>query len=204
MSLVLAADYRIADYDGWWAAISNDLPALRRLSAHHLVIYRSLQHDDRVFITIGIHDRRPMEELLRSPEVFSWFDAAGVDEIPPIFAGEVIEKLSLGDNTRFHGAAPVIVAGIVPIEDFDRFWAWVHGDVDRLAAAGVRQFWTYRALDDPIEYMMLQEIETQAQAERYIARSDNVARWMSRAGVGVYPPLFIGRLVEMVDLAKVS
>jgi hypothetical protein len=204
MSLVLATDYRVANFDRWWAAISKDLPALRRLSAHHLVVYRSIERDDRVFVTIGIHDRRPMEALLRSPEVFSWFDAAGVEEIPPIFAGQVIEKLSLVDETAFHGATPVVVAGIVPIKDFDRFWAFVHAEVDRIAAAGVRQFWTYRALDDPIEVMILQEIETEAQAERYVARSENVRRWMSRAGVGVYPPLFVGRLVEVIDVSAVS
>ena len=204
MSLVLATDYPIADYGQWRAAISKDLPALSRLPAHHVVIYRSIE-DDRVFITIGIQERQPLEALLRSPEVFSWLDAAGVEEVPPIFAGQVAEKLSLGDETAFLG---VTLQSSWPascrLRTIDRFWAFVQSQVERLAAAGVRQFWTYRALDDPVEVMILHEIETEAQAERYISHSENVARWMSRAGVGVYPPLFVGRLAEIVDLAKLG
>ena len=154
------------------------------------------------------HDRDPRttvaEALLRSPEVFSWLDAAGVEEVPPIFAGQMAEKLSLADETAFLGVTPVVVAGIVPVEDYDRFWAFVQSQVQRLAAAGVRHFWSYRALDDPAEVMILHELETEAQAERYISHSENVARWMSRAGVGVYPPLFVGRLAEIVDLAKLG
>jgi hypothetical protein len=204
MSLVLATEYRVANFDRWRTKVSKDLSALGRFSAHHLVIYRSIEQEDRVFVTIGIHDRRRLEALLSSPEVFSWFDAAEVDEIPPIFAGEVIEKLSLVEATAFHGTSPVVVAGVVPIEDFDRFWAFVHAEVDGIAAAGVRQWWTYRALDDPVEVMILQEIASEAQAERWLSHPENVSRWMSRAGVGVYPPLFVGRVVDVVDLSKVS
>ena len=104
MSLVLAADYRVPDFDHWWATLTGDLPRLPSLGAHHIVVYRSLEDASRVFVTIGVRERGPaaaggkasmVDALLRSPVMFSWFDSAGVEEIPPMFAGEVVEKLEL-------------------------------------------------------------------------------------------------------------
>ena len=201
MSLVLATSYQVADFDRWWATIALDLPILKRLSAHHLVVYRSIEYDDRVFVTIGVHDRRPLPGLIGSPAILSWFDVAGVEEIPPIFAGQVIEKLSLVGDTAFHGGSPVVVAGIVQIEDFDRFWSYVRADTERIADRGVTQYWAYRALDNPVEVMILQEIATEVQAKRWITGRENVEQWMSRAGVGVYPPLFVGRLIDVLDVS---
>ena len=204
MSIVLASDYRVADFDHWWATLKRDLPVLARLPVSNLVVYRSIEDDNRVFVTIGIKDRRPLEVLLRSPEVFLWFDAAGVEEIPPIFAGQVVEKLSLVDETEFHGTSPVVVAGIVRIDDFEHFWSVVHADIARIVDRGVTQYWAYRAFDDPAEMMIIQEIATERQAERWVTGRENVARWMARAGVGVYPPLFVGRMVDVLDLSSTS
>src|SRR5437762_14354130 len=95
MSLVLAADYRVPDFDHWWAALAGDLPRLPRLGAHHVVVYRSLADASRVFVTIGVAGRGPVDILLRSPVMLSWFDSAGVAELPPLFAGEVGENLDL-------------------------------------------------------------------------------------------------------------
>ena len=71
------------------------MPRLPGLGAHHVVVYRSLQDASRVFVTIGFRERPPVDALLRSPLMFSWFDSAGVDELPPMFAGEAVEKLDL-------------------------------------------------------------------------------------------------------------
>src|SRR5881394_2624085 len=158
MSLVLAADYRVPDFDHWWAALADDLPRLPGLGAHHIVVYRSLDDASRVFVTIGFRERPPVDALLRSPVMLSWFDSAGVDEIPPMFAGEVVEKLDLdphpgraetGAGPPADVAAPgaVIVAAIAPVGRLDRLRASVHASVTRLAASGVRRFWIYRALD---------------------------------------------------------
>src|ERR1700741_2524210 len=49
MSLVLAADYRVPDFDHWWAALTDDLPRLPSLGAHHIVVYRSLEDASPVF-----------------------------------------------------------------------------------------------------------------------------------------------------------
>jgi hypothetical protein len=214
MSLVLAADYRVPDFDHWWAALAAGLPRLPGLGAHHVVVYRSLQDASRVFVTIGVTERGPVDILLRSPVMLSWFDSAGVDEIPPMFAGEVVEKLDLDPQAEPPGgaetgvgppddvAAPgaVIVAAIAPVGRLDRLRASVHASVTRLAASGVRRFWIYRALDDQAEVMILQEMATERQAEQWIRHPDAAAAFMAEAGVGAYPPLFVGRLVDAIEV----
>jgi hypothetical protein len=210
MSLVLAADYRVPDFDHWWAALADDLPRLPSLGAHHIVVYRSLEDASRVFVTIGFRERPPVDALLRSPGMFSWFDSAGVDDFPPMFAGEVVEKFDLGSPARPAGsvrgtgpaaaAETVIVAAIAPVGQLDRLRARVHTAADRIAASGVRRFWIYRALDDQAEVMILQEIATERQAEQWIRHPDAAAGFMAEAGVGAYPPLFVGRLVQALEV----
>jgi bacterioferritin-associated ferredoxin len=178
---------------------------------HIVVVYRSLQDASRVFVTIGVRERGPVDALFRSPVMFSWFDSAGVDEIPPMFVGQVVEKLSLDPDTlearpaatgtRSPGA--VIVGAIAPVgrlEGLDRLRASVHAAVPRLTASGVRRFWIYRALDDQAEVMILQEIATERQADHWIRHPDAAASFMAEAGAGAYPPLFVGRLVQAIEL----
>src|SRR5689334_21080786 len=116
MSLVLAADYRVPDFDHWWAALAGDLPRLPGLGAHHVVVYRSLADASRVCVPRAVAGRGPVDILLRSPVMPSWCESAGVAEIPPMFAGEVVEKLALAP--RAGPSAPpgaVIVAAIAPV-----------------------------------------------------------------------------------------
>ena len=221
MSLVLAADYRVPDFDHWWATLTGDLPRLPSLGAHHIVVYRSLEDASRIFVTIGVREPRPaaggkaspaaaggkasmVDALLRSPVMFSWFDSAGVEEIPPMFAGEVVEKLELaGEAAPPAAAGAVIVAAIAPVdrlEGLDRMRASVHAAAARLAASGVRRFWIYRALDDQAEVMILQEIATERQAEQWVRHPDAAAAFMAEAGAGAYPPLFVGRLVQAIEV----
>ena len=201
MSLVLAADYRVPDFDHWWARLIADLPRLPGLGAHHIVVYRSLDDANHVFVTIGVRERGPSPALAL---MLSWFDSAGVEEIPPLFAGEVVEKLDLDPETGEPGG--VVVAAIAPVarlegaEGFDRLRASVHAAAARLAASGVRRFWIYRALDDQAEVMILQEIATERQAEQWIRHPDAAAGFMAEAGVGAYPPLFVGRLVQAIEV----
>jgi hypothetical protein len=220
MSLVLAADYRVPDFDHWWAVLARDLPRLPSLGAHHIVVYRSIEDASRVFVTLGFSERPPVHALLRSPGMFSWFDAAGVQEIPPMFAGEVVEKLDLAPQSTRSGPAGagdvrvdrvsgplaaaemVIVAAIAPVSQLDRLRASVHTAAARLAASGVRRFWIYRALDDQAEVMILQEVATEQQAEQWVAHPDAAAAFMSEAGEGAYPPLFVGRLVQAIETPR--
>ena len=206
MSLVLAADYRVPDFDRWWAVLSRDLPRLPSLGAHHVVVYRALDDASRIFVTIGFRDRRPVDVLLRSPGMFSWFDAAGVEEIPPMFVGEVVEKFNIGSPAGSVGPAAraetVIVAAIAPVGQLDRLRDRVHTAADRFAASGVRRFWIYRALDDQGEVMVLQEVATERQAEEWIHHPDDAAAFMSETGEGPYPPLFVGRLVQAIEVPQ--
>jgi hypothetical protein len=210
MSLVLAADYRVPDFDHWWAALAGDLSRLPGLGAHHVVVYRSLQDASRVFVTIGVRERGPVDALLRSPLMFSWFDSAGVEEIPPMFAGEIVEKLDLSPPTEppatpaagaaTPAAGAVIVAAIAPVGRPDRLRASVHAAAARLAASGVQRFWIYRALDDQAEVMILLQIATERQAEQWIRHPGAAAGFMAEVGAGAYPPLFVGRLVQAIEV----
>jgi hypothetical protein len=177
------------------------------------VVYRSLEDASRIFVTIGVRERGPaaaggkasmVDALLRSPVMFSWFDSAGVEEIPPMFAGEVVEKLELAGEAALPAAADaVIVAAIAQVgrpEGLGRLRASVHAAVARLAASGVRRFWIYRALDDQAEVMILQEFATERQAEQWIRHPDAAAAFMAEAGAGAYPPLFVGRLVQAIEV----
>jgi hypothetical protein len=206
MSLVLAADYRVPDFDRWWAMLSGDLPRLPGLGAHHIVVYRSLEDSSRVFVTIGFRERPPVDALLRSPVMFSWFDSAGVEEIPPMFAGQVVEKLDLAPECPPPGpAAPagsVIVAAIAPGGQPARLRDSVHAAASRIAASGVRRFWIYQALDDQAEVMILLQIDTERHAEQWIRHPDAAAAIMSETGAGPYPPLFVGRLVQAIEVPR--
>jgi hypothetical protein len=201
MSLVLAADYRVPDFDRWWAMISGDLHRLPSLGAHHLVVYRSLEDPSRVFTTLGVRERGPVDVLLRSPVLFAWFDSAGVEEIPPLFVGEVVEKFDLAEPAA-ESVQPgaVIVAAIVSVVGLDRLRARVRRAAAGLAASGVRRFWIYQALDDQAEAMILQEVASERQAQQWIRHPAAVARFMSEAGVGAHPPLFVGRLVQTFEV----
>jgi hypothetical protein len=83
MSLVLAADYRVPDFDHWWATLTGDLPRLPSLGAHHIVVYRSLEDASRIFVTIGVREGGPVDALLRSPVMFSWSSRPSTRERAP-------------------------------------------------------------------------------------------------------------------------
>jgi hypothetical protein len=196
-SHVLAADYRPPD-PGRWSEAMADLPGLRRLGAHRVIVYRSIEDPARVFTTFGIHHREPLDTMLRSGVILDWFKEAGVEDIPPMFVGTVLDRIDLG-------AAPpdvppsVVVAAIAPVGDVPGFLERIHGDLDSFRASGVRKVWIYQALDNGQEVMILQEIESEPHASRWLRHPEALGRWMEGAGVGVYPPIFVGRLEEVID-----
>lgn len=199
-SHVLAADYRVLKPDSWWPQVRGNREALGRLGARHMVVYQAIDDPTRVFTTIGIHHRGPLDALLRSGVVLEWFDAAGVENIPPLFAGTVVEKVEIAaSNSAGEDPPGVVVAAIAPVEDIDSLLIRIHRDMERFRAAGVRKVWVYRALDDAQEAMILQEIDTLAHAQRWLRHGAELDEWMSGAGVGVYPPVFVGTLLEAVE-----
>jgi hypothetical protein len=202
MSIVLAADYRVRDFDHWSSLIGATLEDLHSLSAHHLVIYRSVDDPNRVFVTVGIRQRGPLTALLRSARFMEWFDTAGVDDIPSVFAGQIREKLDLVEGSA--APASVIVAGIVQLDDPQRWQETLHASTDGLRASGVLRVWTYQALDDERELMVLQEVDTERHAKRWLTHRDEAAQWLAGAGIGVYPPLFIGNLFHVAEVPTAS
>jgi hypothetical protein len=58
--------------------------------------------------------------------------------------------------------------------------------------------WVFQAFDDSREVMILQEIDDEASARRWMDNPDVATEWMTHAGVGVYPPLFVGEFDRMV------
>jgi hypothetical protein len=202
-SLVLASDYRFDDVERMWSLIKDDYKddhsPLAEIGAHHVVVYTSILEPNRVLVTIGIRHRASVTELLRSPAVFEWFDRAGVNDIPAIFAGEVLEKIDLtapGTGTT----AGVIVGAVSTVADVSELMAEVHGGLERFRGAGVRKLWVYQAIDDGREVMTLLEIDSEASARHWIDRPDAAAEWMSSTGSGGYPRLFVGKLAHVMNL----
>jgi len=197
-SQILASDFSLSSDEGIVDVLSASNDSLAKLGAHHMVVYSGLHDPRRIFATLGLHDRGSIDKLLRNPAVMAWFDAAGVEEIPPLFAGEVVEKIDLVDGPTDHTG--IIVAAIAPVDNAAALLANVRGSLRRFIAAGVRRVWIYRAFDDRNEVMILQELDTEGHAIAWVEQPDAAAEWMSGAGVGVYPPLFVGKLQQILEL----
>jgi hypothetical protein len=198
-TLILASDYRVADPGRVWPLLQRRKAELAEIGAHHVLVYASTWDRGRVLVTMGIRNAEPVVELLRSRVWFDWFDAVGVTDIPGVFAGEMVEKLAL--STSFQDAPPgIVVAVMTSVSDVSSLIEQVHLGVDRFRQAGIRNIWFYRAFDDPREVLILQEIDSEENARRWIQDPDEVAEWMVGAGVGAYPPLFVGEFVNMMRI----
>ena len=153
-----------------------------------------------MLVTIGIRHRRSVPELLRSPAIFEWFDAAGIDDIPAIFAGEVVEKIDFYEPSPEDVVAGVIVGAVASVDNVSALMDKVHGALDRFKRAGVRKIWVYQAFDDGREVMILTEIDNEASARRWIDHPDAAAEWMATAGLGAYPTLFVGKFAHVMSV----
>ena len=92
----------------------------------------------------------------------------------------------------------MLVSAIVSVDDTQRLLAEMHGAADTFKAAGVRKVWVFQAFDDPGEVLILQDIDSEENARRWISQHGDAADWMERTGIGVYPPLFVGEFLKMV------
>ncbi|WP_454560857.1 fatty-acid--CoA ligase [Mycobacterium haemophilum] len=201
-SMVIASDYRVPDPARVGPLLQRNRSALAGIGAHHVLVYLSTHDHGRVLVMIGIQSREPILELLRSQVLFDWFDAAGVDDIPAVFAGEIIDRFVAATPTP--GLAPtapgVVVAAIASVDDVPTLTAEVRCAMDRFTAAGIRKTWIFQAFDDDHEVLILQEFPDEDGARHWIDHPDAAAQWLSRAGVGAYPPLFVGRLFDMMRI----
>lgn len=204
-SMVIASDYRVPDPSRVWPVLERNKAALADIGAHHVLVYGSTHEHGRVLVMIGVHSREPIVELLRSRIFFDWFDAVGVEDIPAVFAGEIIDRLvdDSASSARRAAAAPgVVVAAFASVDDVSNLTAGVRSAMDRFTAAGIRKTWVFRAFDDADEVLILQEFPDEERAREWIDHPDAAAQWMSGVGVGAYPPLFVGRILNMMRVSE--
>jgi hypothetical protein len=200
-SMVIASDYRISDPTRVWPLLEKRESALVAMGAHHVLVYRSIRERGRVLVMIGVTTREPVVDLLRSRVFFDYFDAVGVDDIPAVFAGEIVERFDLGAPGQDPGTPGVVISAIVSVADVGSLTAEIHAARERFTAAGVRKVWVFRAFDDLQEVLVLQELDHEEHARHWIRQHDDAAEWMTHAGVGVYPSLFVGEFVSMKRIA---
>jgi len=198
-SMVIASDYRVPDPARVWPLLERNKSALADIGAHHVLVYTSTHDYGRVLVMIGVHSREPIVELLRSRVFFDWFDAAGVDDIPAVFAGEIVDRF-VGETPTTPAAPGVVVAAIASVNDVPILNAEVRSAMDRFTTAGIRKTWVFQAFDDDHEVMILQEFPDEESARQWIDHPDAAAQWMSGAGIGAYPPLFVGRFYDMMRI----
>jgi hypothetical protein len=198
-SIVIASDYRVPNPDRVWPLLQRRKSALARIGAHHVLVYTSIHDYGRVLVTIGVRSREPIVELLRSRVFFDWFDAVGVEDIPAVFAGEIVKRFEPSPPSN-PTASGVIVAAIASVDDVSVLIAEIGGALDRFAGAGVQRTRVFQAFDDDHEVLILQEFPDEESARQWIEHPDAAAQWMSGAGVGPYPPLFVGQFSNMMRI----
>lgn len=199
-SLVIASDYRIPDPTRVWPLLEKRRSALIEMGAHHVLVYRSIREPGRVLVMIGVTSKEPVVDLMRSRVFFDYFDAVGVDDIPAVFAGEIIERLDLTGPDQDPSAPGVVISAIVSVDDAGWLTTEIRSTRARFMAAGVRKVWIFGAFDDSHEVLILQELDNEDHARAWIMQNDDAAEWMTHAGVGVYPPLFVGEFVRMMRI----
>ena len=197
--MVIASDYRIPDPTQVWPLLERRKSALADIGAHHVLVYTSTHDYGRVLVMIGVHSCEPIVELLRSRVFFDWFDAVGVEDIPAVFAGEIVDRFVAAPPST-SGAPGVVVAAIASVDDVSALTAEVRSAMDRFIAAGIRKTWVFQAFDDDHEVLILQEFPDEESARQWIEHPDAAAQWMSGAGVGPYPPLFVGQFFDMMRI----
>ncbi|MET4429541.1 hypothetical protein ABIA65_002845 [Mycolicibacterium sp. 624] len=200
-SLVVSSDYRIPDPDRVAPLLERRQDMLAELGAHHVLVYTSTSDPERVMVIMAIHTRDTVLELLRSRVFFDWFDAVGVEDIPALFAGEVVDSVDLVGETN-PSAPETMVSVVTPIEDITALIAHIHATLDDLRAAGVRNLLVFSAFDNPHEAMMVFRIDDESHARHWLRDTDLSSEWLGKAGIGAYPPVFVGRLRRVLQIAE--
>ena len=202
-ALVLGCDFRVRDYQRWWDVVDGAREQLALAGVRHLVVYRAAADARRIFTTIGLQSREPVDRIMAAPEILTWFDLAGIDDVPPVFVGTLVDKLRYLDDAGggTDWVTGEIVASIFRAADYSKYLDRVHASRQQFIDVGMRQFWIYRALDDDAEIMSLQEIDSHRHAEAWLDYPAAVDDFYREAGVGVYPPIFVGTIAEVIEIA---
>jgi hypothetical protein len=198
-TLVIASDYRVPDPTRVPRLLESRKSALAGIGAHHVIVHASTVDQGRVLVSIAVNNREPIVDLLRSRVFFDWFDAVGVEDIPAVFAGELVDRIDLTDAAN--PAPPgMIVAATTSVQDVSTLIDRVHQALGRFRDAGIQKTWIFQAFDDAHEVMILQQIDNEENARRWIEHPDPSAEWIENAGMGAYPPLFVGKFLHMMRI----
>ncbi|UQX12871.1 fatty-acid--CoA ligase [Candidatus Mycobacterium methanotrophicum] len=196
--MVIASDFSVPNPAQVWPLLQSRRSALAGIGARHVLVYTSTRDYGRVLVTIGVRSREPIVDLLRSRVFFDWFDAVGVGDIPAVFAGEIVERFKAGAPAET--APGIVVAATASIPDVGSLVAEIRGALRRFEAAGIRETRLFRAFDDGHEVMILQELDDDERARRWIEHPDPAAPWIDGAGRGAYPPVFVGKFFDMIRI----
>ncbi len=199
---VFAVEFQVPASERVGPVLELHQESLIDLGARYAFVYDSIPEPGKVLVVIGIRTEQPLLNLLRSPYFFEWFDAVGVNELPAVFAGEKVERFDLDDPPR--PGSDLVVAAVMPVENVEEFMTWVRKSLDDFGRAGIRRTLVYRAFDNPREVMFLQQLEDKESALLWAEQSDAASTWLESAGIGAYPPVFIGRLVTAMRFAEPS
>ncbi|CAJ1498623.1 fatty-acid--CoA ligase [[Mycobacterium] holstebronense] len=201
-SLVLVTDYRVPDPARVWPLMQRHRDSLAHLGAHHVLVYTSTVDPGRVLAVMAIHAAQPVVDLLRDEAFMAWFDAVGVSDIPAVFAGSLVERIDLTDP-QFEPPG-VVVAAVAEVGDTQALISHVHATEKHFTAAGIRKILIFQAFDNPREIFMLQEADDELGAGQWINEPEFASEWITRAGVGIYPPVFVGRLAHLMRVGDES
>lgn len=207
-SLVLVTDYRVPDPSRVWPLLERQRDALAHLGARHVLVYTSAVDPGRVLAVLAIRAEQPVVDILRDRAFMQWFDDVGVDDIPAVFAGSLVERIAVGDPDPDHAEPPdeppeAVVAAVAEVADAATLIAHVHATAHDFAAAGIRKVLVFQAFDNPREVFMLQETTeevAEGRAGAWISQPAFSDDWITRAGVGVYPPVFVGHLAHLMRI----
>jgi hypothetical protein len=200
-SLVIASDFRVPDPAAVGPVLQRLEGALAELGTHHVLTYRSIRERGRVLVMLGVHNHEPIVEVMRSHVFLEWFEEVGVRDIPAVFAGEIVARLDVADPPAPPRPA-VMISAIVAVTDIALLTDQVRSARARFAQAGVHTVWVFHSFDEAQEVMILQEIDDEDSARAWMEHPDAAAAWMRNAGVGVYPPLFVGEFDSLVRIGS--
>jgi hypothetical protein len=198
-SYVFATDFRVPDPRRVWPLLTRHTENLVDLGARYAFGYESVLEAGRVLVVIGVRTEQPLLSLLRSRRVLDWFEAVGVDDIPAVFAGRTVDRIEVSDISP-RRSADVVVVAITCVDDPSSFRSLVHNSIAGFAKAGIKKTLVYQAFDNPCELMFLQQLESEDRARIWAERSDIADEWLAAAGVGAYPPVFVGQLAHAMGL----
>jgi hypothetical protein len=195
--VVFASVHTVRDYAHWQAMNNAENHRLQASGVLRRWSYQSLNKPSQVFSGLLVRTAAEALAILNNRRMADWLAEAGVDEVPPFFVGARVASYDFTGGQGVDGA--FIVAAVHSVPDFDRWLQAVDDDLDRLAGNGTRHLWLYRAVDDPLEVMMMMALRSEAAARALVAQGEARQDWFDTSGLHVHPGVFVGRRTDFID-----